>query len=80
MTLESIRTLFLWSALMNYGIVLLWFSMFMMAHDWMYQMHGRWFRISREQFDAVHYAVMAIYKVGILLFNVVPYVALLIIT
>jgi hypothetical protein len=32
-----------------------------------------------EQFDSIHYAGMAIYKIGIILLNLVPYVALLIV-
>jgi hypothetical protein len=44
----------------------------------MYRMHSRWFRISEERFDAIHYAGMAAYKIGILLFNLAPLVALLI--
>jgi hypothetical protein len=32
-----------------------------------------------EQFDAIHYAAMAIYKIGIILFNLVPYAALIIV-
>ena len=28
------------------------------------------------QFDALHYAGIALYKIGILLFNLVPYIAL----
>ena len=32
--------------------------------------------ICQEQFDALHYAGMALYKVGILLLNLVPYIAL----
>ncbi len=42
----------------------------------MYQLHSRWFHLSREQFDALHYASMALYKLGILLLNLVPYIAL----
>jgi hypothetical protein len=45
----------------------------------MYRLHGRWFRLSAEQFDALHYAGMAIYKLGIFLFCLVPYLALLIV-
>jgi hypothetical protein len=44
----------------------------------MYRLHARWFRLPAEQFDAIHYAAMAIYKIGIILFNLVPYVALVI--
>jgi len=33
-----------------------------------------------EQFNAVHYAGTAVYKIGVLLFTVVPYVALVIVS
>jgi hypothetical protein len=42
----------------------------------MYGVHSRWFHLSTDQFDALHYAGMALYKIGILLFNLVPYIAL----
>jgi hypothetical protein len=38
--------------------------------------YGRWLHLSVEQFDALHYAGMALFKIGILLFNLVPYIAL----
>ena len=37
---------------------------------------GAWFHLSVEQFDMLHYAGMSIYKLGILLLNLVPYIAL----
>ena len=39
---------------------------------------AKWFRLSSGSFDANHYGGMAIYKVGVLLFNMAPLVALLI--
>jgi hypothetical protein len=45
----------------------------------MYRLHGRWFRIPEDRFDAIHYAGMAVYKIGILLLNLVPLVALLVV-
>jgi hypothetical protein len=42
----------------------------------MYLLHGRWFRLSVEQFDMLHYAGMSIYKIGVLLLNAVPWIAL----
>ncbi len=76
MTAESAPGFLLWCLLLNYGILLLWFLVFCLGHDWMLQLHGRWFRLSHERFDAIHYASMSMYKIGILLFNLVPYVAL----
>ncbi|HOC39458.1 MAG TPA: hypothetical protein PKJ77_09290 [Thermodesulfobacteriota bacterium] len=60
----------------NYGILLVWFAAFVLAHDWIYALHGRWFKISREQFDVIHYAGMAFFKIGVLLLNLVPLLAL----
>jgi hypothetical protein len=79
MNLAGARDVILWCAVINYGVLLCWFLFFVLAHDWMLRLHGRWFRIPVEQFDAIHYATMAIYKIGIILFNLVPYVALLIV-
>jgi hypothetical protein len=76
MSVDVLRMTLFWSALLNYGVLLCWFVVFVRAHDWMQRMHGRWFHLSREQFDAVHYAGMAIYKVGILLFHLIPALAL----
>ncbi len=39
-------------------------------------MHTRWFRLSVETFDAIHYAGLAVYKIGIILLNLVPFIAL----
>jgi hypothetical protein len=76
MTLELTRSFLLWCTVLNYGILLVWFLAFASAHDWMLRLHGRWFRLSREQFDALHYAGMSVYKIGILLFALVPFIVL----
>ncbi|MCY1165621.1 MULTISPECIES: DUF6868 family protein [Polaromonas] len=76
MTLQFASDLLLWCAMLNYAVLLAWFIAFRFAHAWMRELHSRWFHISDERFDGIHYACMAVYKLGILLFNVVPYVAL----
>jgi hypothetical protein len=76
MSIAMARDFLLWCTVINYGVLLVWWLFFMLTHDWMYQLHGRWFHLSVEQFDALYYAGMAIFKIGILLFNLVPYIAL----
>ena len=76
MTVELIRNVLGWCTVINYGLLLFWFVFFMLARDWIYQLHGRWFNISRQNFDAIHYSGMAIYKIGIFLLNLVPYIVL----
>jgi hypothetical protein len=76
MSIAMARAFLLWCTVINYGVLLVWWLFFMLAHDWMYGLHSRWFHLSVEQFDALHYAGIALYKIGILLFNLVPYIAL----
>lgn len=76
MNIEFARDFLLWCFVVNYAILLGWFAAFVFAHDSMFKLHGRWFHLSQERFDGIHYAGMALYKVGIILFNVTPYVAL----
>ena len=76
MSIETVRSALLRCALINYAILLVWFLVFILAHDWIYLLHSRWFHLSVEQFDMLHYAGMSIFKIGIILFNLVPYIAL----
>lgn len=76
MSIETARNVLLWCAVINYAILLVWFLFFMLAHDWMYLFHSRWFHFSVEQFDMLHYAGMSVYKIGIIMLNLVPYIAL----
>lgn len=79
MTLEMTRAMLGWCTLINIGLLLWWFLIFWLAHDWMYRLHSKMFKLSVESFDMIHYAGMAMLKVAICLLNLVPYLALLII-
>jgi hypothetical protein len=79
MDIETLKAFLLWCLLINYGVLLWWFLAFRLAHDWMYRLHRRWFKLSEERFDAIHYQGMAVYKVGVLLLNLTPYLAILIV-
>ena len=76
MTIETVRAALGWCALMNMGLLLWWFLVFAFAHEWIYRMHGRWFAMPVERFNAIHYAGMAAFKIAIFVFNVMPYLAL----
>ncbi len=78
MTVTDLRDVLIWSMVVNYAVLLVWFAAFTLAHDWIYRLHTRWFHLSRERFDGIHYGGMAAYKIGTLLLNVGPLVGLLI--
>ncbi len=76
MTLQTVRRALLWCTLMNFALVIVWFLCAWLAHDWMYSVNQPWSHITVEEFDAVNYAGIGLYKLGILLFNLVPCIAL----
>lgn len=75
MNTDTIKEILLCSLAINYGVFIIWSAVFILAHDWMYRLHSRWFKISVETFDALHYAGMAVYKIGIFLLNFAPLIA-----
>lgn len=79
-TIEIIRNALGWAAMINYGILIIWFLFFVVSHDWMYRLHTRFFTLSVEKFDATHYSSMAFFKLTVIAFNLVPYLALRIVT
>ena len=76
MDFETLRPALLLCTIFNYAILIVWFVAFLFFHDAIHRLHGRWFQLSRERFDLVSYAGMALYKIGVLLFNLVPWLAL----
>jgi len=48
----------------NYEVLLVWFLFFIRAHDLMYRLQGKWFRLSIEQFDAFIVPLLALQAVG----------------
>lgn len=76
MDMQTLQQVLGWSTLIHLGILLWWFAWFVLARDTLYRLHGRWFRLGEAQFDAIHCGGMGLYKLAILLFNLVPYLAL----
>lgn len=76
MNIDYFCEFLLWSLAINYAIFFIWFGFIVFAHGWIRQLHGKWFDLSDSAFDAIHYGGMAVYKIGILLFNVAPLAAL----
>ncbi|MFC1579677.1 DUF6868 family protein [Thermodesulfobacteriota bacterium] len=76
MTLEIVRSTLAWCAVINILLLILWFLFFALARDWVYRYHGKWFKLSDEKFDSIHYSGMALFKTAIWVFNLVPYFAL----
>ena len=80
MTTQELQEFLMWCSILNSGLLMSWFLIITMAGGWVHRIHGRWFNLSRERFDAIHYQQIGNFKVVIMVFNVTPYVALLLIS
>ena len=65
-----------WMTVVNFGLLLYWWGMIAFAHDWVYKMHSRWFKISQSDFDNAQYKLMGMFKLLFFIFNLVPYLVL----
>ncbi len=79
MDIQTLTTFFMWCTVMNGALLVLWTIMCLFAPDLVYRTQSRWFPISRETFNVVIYCFLGAFKIFFLVFNLVPYLALLII-
>jgi hypothetical protein len=75
MNVETLRNALLWCGIINYAILVLWAALVFLAPG-LLRWFARLYRVPAEQFDAIQYGLIALYKIGIILFNLVPYIAL----
>ena len=54
----------------------LWSALTLLAPPRLIHLPCRWYRLSAEQFDAINFGGLLLFKLGIILFNLVPYIAL----
>ena len=80
MDIQTLKSFFMWCSIINGTILFLWIAASMVVPDLLYRTQRKWFPLPRETFNVVIYAFLGFYKVVFLVFNVVPYAALLIIT
>ena len=76
MSIEMVRSTLLWCTVINYAVLSIWFLVYVLGHGWLCRLWGRWFHLTVEQFDALNFGGMSLYKLGIMLFNLAPLVAL----
>lgn len=79
MDIRTLRNTLLWCAIINYALLIWWWIYYLLAHDWMLGIAGSWFHLSAAQFETVNFAGILFYKVAIILFNIVPCIALYIV-
>jgi hypothetical protein len=50
MSMSQVQSLLLYSLAINYVFLLLWFAAFTCAHEALYKLHSRWFKLTTSTF------------------------------
>jgi hypothetical protein len=79
MDIQALTTFFMWCTIINGALLVLWTAMCILSPDLVYRTQSKWFSIPRETFNVVIYSFLGLFKIVFLVFNLIPYVALLIV-
>ena len=62
--------------LLAFCLLLFSFVFYLLAADWAYSVHSKWFDLTRQEFDLMYYYVLAFMKIAAFLFFLIPYIAI----
>lgn len=79
MDYNVIRAFFKWCTIINGGLLILASLLIRFAGDWVFGMHNKWIPITEDAFHAAIYMLLGFFKIIVIVFNLVPYVAIVII-
>ena len=79
MSVEILTRFFMWCTIINGALFVLWTTMCILVPDLVYRTQNAWFPVPRETFNVVMYSFLGLFKIVFLVFNVIPFVALLIV-
>ena len=79
MDIQILTTFFMWCTIINGALFFFSTTILILAPDLVYRAQSNWFPMPRETSNVVLYSFIGLFKIVFLVFNVVPYIALLIV-
>ncbi len=79
-SIESIREFMGWCSIINTGVLLLTSVLIIALRDFVSNIHSRLFGLSVADVSKSYFQYLAQYKIAILVFNIVPYFVLVVMT
>ena len=74
--LEAIEPVLIRCFVIGVFVLLFWFSTLWLAGDLAHSIHSKIVLISQQQFNAIHYAGMLMFKMAIFVLFLLPYIAI----
>ena len=79
MDIQILTSFFMWCSIINGGLLTIWTLAHLAAPDLVYKTQKAFFPMPKETFTVVFYSFLGLFKIIFLIFNLVPYLVLLII-
>jgi len=79
MDVATLRAFFMWCTILSGGLLILSSLICTFAGGFVYRLQTRWYPMPRETFNVVLYSFIGVFKILVLVFNLVPYLALVIV-
>jgi hypothetical protein len=76
MSVEQLTEFFKWMTIINIGILIFSAILIMSLRKFVCKMHGKMFGISEENVSIIMYCYLGVFKIFVITFNIVPYIAL----
>jgi hypothetical protein len=76
MDAQYVSRVLLYCIFLGFGLLLIWFILILVGGDVVYEIHSKIFDITRHDYDLMHYWGMGLTKIFILVFFVIPFLAL----
>lgn len=76
MDIDNLRRILEWSTVLHYSVVTIWFIAYSRHRRWYRGMITRFFFLPDAATDKIICALIGLYKIGILLFFLIPSLAL----
>ena len=79
MDIQTVTDFFMWCSIINCGFLILGSIFLWVRPEFVYKIQGNFVPLSREQLEIFFYGFIGLFKILVLIFNVVPFIALKII-
>jgi hypothetical protein len=74
--LDLVSKILLWCFVLGFAVLLFWFVCILAAGEFIYGVHATMFDVSKHEFDVLNYYGMAVLKLFISVFYLIPYLAI----
>ncbi len=76
MNLLLLKRVLGWCCVINYGLILVMTLFFLFALDPIYEIQSLFLNVPQEDYNTLWFLVIGIWKILVLVFNLIPYLAL----